>query len=309
MTTLADHLERACLLEATARKPGNVHPGAAFDDLCYDDFVRAAQASAPVLAQTHELGLGRAVFAAVEATQAVTTTNVNLGICLLLAPLAAGASEGNLWCGARRRLNESTVADTEEVYRAIRLAHPGGLGEVSSEDVASAPTLTIPQVMSLAAERDAIACELSSGFCELERHIVPFLKWVLQGATGGPLQPLAMPDGVRATDWELAVVLTHLLLISHGDTLIRRKCGDAVCQEAAERASQLLHPVFVTGQVDAVALTEFDRWLRADGHRRNPGTSADLIAAALFAGLVEGWLPAPSREELARHARCVATRA
>ena len=32
----------ACQLEATARNPGNVHPGAAFDDLCYDDLVRSA---------------------------------------------------------------------------------------------------------------------------------------------------------------------------------------------------------------------------------------------------------------------------
>jgi triphosphoribosyl-dephospho-CoA synthase len=38
------------------------------------------------------------------------------------------------------------------------------------------------------------------------------------------------------------------------------------------------------------ALTELDFWLRSDGHRRNPGTTADLIAAGLFVGLREGWL-------------------
>ena len=30
---------------------------------------------------------------------------------------------------------------------------------------------------------------------------------------------------------------------------------------------------------------EFDAFLRADGHRRNPGTTADMIAAVLFAAL------------------------
>jgi triphosphoribosyl-dephospho-CoA synthase len=31
-----------------------------------------------------------------------------------------------------------------------------------------------------------------------------------------------------------------------------------------------------------------DRWLRRDGNRLNPGTSADLIAASLFVWLLEG---------------------
>jgi triphosphoribosyl-dephospho-CoA synthase len=35
-------------------------------------------------------------------------------------------------------------------------------------------------------------------------------------------------------------------------------------------------------------LEDFDFWLRSDGHRRNPGTTADLIAAALFVLLREG---------------------
>jgi triphosphoribosyl-dephospho-CoA synthase len=38
------------------------------------------------------------------------------------------------------------------------------------------------------------------------------------------------------------------------------------------------------------ALADFDFWLRSDGHRRNPGTTADLIAAALFVLLREGRL-------------------
>ena len=41
------------------------------------------------------------------------------------------------------------------------------------------------------------------------------------------------------------------------------------------------------------AAADFDFWLRADGNRRNPGTTADLVAAALFAGLRDGVLPPP----------------
>ncbi|HUG89756.1 MAG TPA: triphosphoribosyl-dephospho-CoA synthase, partial [Planctomycetaceae bacterium] len=58
-------VHRACLLESTAGKPGNVHPAAAFQDLSYGDFVRSAEAVAPVLARTAELGVGRAVYDAI----------------------------------------------------------------------------------------------------------------------------------------------------------------------------------------------------------------------------------------------------
>ena len=43
---------------------------------------------------------------------------------------------------------------------------------------------------------------------------------------------------------------------------------------------------------------EFDAWLRADGHRRNPGTTADLIAASLFAAFRDGILPMPSLDDI-----------
>jgi triphosphoribosyl-dephospho-CoA synthase len=43
------------------------------------------------------------------------------------------------------------------------------------------------------------------------------------------------------------------------------------------------------------ALSDFDFWLRCDGHRRNPGTTADLIAAGLFAALRDGLLVPPFR--------------
>jgi triphosphoribosyl-dephospho-CoA synthase len=38
---------------------------------------------------------------------------------------------------------------------------------------------------------------------------------------------------------------------------------------------------------------ELDAWLRADGHRRNPGTTADLVAATLFAALRDRDMQAP----------------
>jgi triphosphoribosyl-dephospho-CoA synthase len=44
-----------------------------------------------------------------------------------------------------------------------------------------------------------------------------------------------------------------------------------------------------------VAAAGLDRWLRRDGNRLNPGTSADLIAASLFVCLLEGDFRATAR--------------
>ena len=43
------------------------------------------------------------------------------------------------------------------------------------------------------------------------------------------------------------------------------------------------------------AAAELDYWLRSDGHRRNPGTTADLVAAGLFVLLRDQRLNWPVR--------------
>ena len=66
-----------------------MHPDASFVDLCYGDFVNAAGVASPVLAQSDKRGVGQTILDAVRATGETTGSNANLGIILLLAPLAA----------------------------------------------------------------------------------------------------------------------------------------------------------------------------------------------------------------------------
>jgi triphosphoribosyl-dephospho-CoA synthase len=100
-------------------------------------------------------------------------------------------------------------------------------------------------------------------------------------------------------DWEAAIVTLHVWMLSQWpDTLIARKCGSTVSIEASDRASAVLASADQNGILDRHLLEEFDRWLRADGHRRNPGTTADLIAATLFAALRDNLIEPPSRDEL-----------
>jgi triphosphoribosyl-dephospho-CoA synthase len=86
-------------------------------------------------------------------------------------------------------------------------------------------------------------------------------------------------------------VHTQLQLLSRfGDSLIARKCGAAVSQQVATRATHVL-AVGAPGDADyQQALAELDFWLRSDRHQRNPGTTADLIAAGLFVALRDGRL-------------------
>src|SRR3954462_11923679 len=80
----------ACLYEATARKPGNVHPGASFDETTtYAAFAASAVVIGPVMSRATTLGVGETVLKCVRATRQVVNTNTNLGTILLLAPLAA----------------------------------------------------------------------------------------------------------------------------------------------------------------------------------------------------------------------------
>ena len=86
-----------------------------------------------------------------------------------------------------------------------------------------------------------------------------------------------------------ALIFVHEL----GHFLIARKCGPDVAYESAARAAQVLDAGTPQSEAFHDALGSFDFWLRSDHHHRNPGTTADLIAAGLFVGLREGSLVPP----------------
>ena len=113
----------ACLLEATARKAGNVHPEASFEHLCYEDFVRSAEAVASVLAISRETGIGPAILNAVQATKAVCAHNSNLGIILLLAPLAAVPQRSSEASRRVARIAQLLVGHGRDVHRRHRHMH------------------------------------------------------------------------------------------------------------------------------------------------------------------------------------------
>jgi triphosphoribosyl-dephospho-CoA synthase len=266
----------ACLMEVTAPKPGNVHRGADFEDVAFEHFVTSAVAIAPAMESAVRRPLGATILSAVQATRRAVATNTNLGTVLLVAPLATVAGGEPLESGVARVLSALRPEDARDVYEAIRLAAPGGLGRADEYDVAGPPPADLLAAMRAGAGRDMIARQYAENFHHVLHCAAP---WLREGLARG---------------WALSDAVIHLqmrLLAEFPDSLIARKCGPATARESAALAVAVLASGGPGDEDYYRALGDFDFWLRSDGHRRNPGTTADLIAAALFAGLRDGWVP------------------
>jgi len=268
----------ACIWEATAAKPGNVYRGADFDDVSYADFLTSASVIGPMLELACEEGVGATVLSAAQATRAAVATNTNLGMLLLLTPLSAVPSDTILAEGIADVLGALSPKDTRGVYEAIRVARPGGLGEVEKADVQSSsePDISLVEAMGLAADRDLIARQYVNNFEQV------FLAADLMEQKAK--QNVALNDSIV---WAFLSLLSEL-----PDSLIVRKCGTKVAGEVSARAAAVLSKGDMASHE---ACREFDFWLRADGHHRNPGTTADLIAAGLFVLLRDQRLNWPVR--------------
>ena len=267
----------AGILEATAAKPGNVHPAASFADLTHADLVAAAVAIAPVLERATTAPLGRTILEAVSAARSAADTNASLGIILLTAPLAAVPDGEPLSAAAVDQvLARLDAGDAADVYRAIALARPGGMGRVDQDDVAGPPPTDLRAAMRAAADRDQIARLWAEGF--------------------GPLFAGAVADLSTCVDAGMplldAIVECHLRqLAREPDSLIVRKHGAAAAAKVSAAAAAILR---LSATERPAATAAFDASLRSP-LRLNPGTTADIVAAALYILLRTGRIaPSPA---------------
>ncbi|MFG0266883.1 MAG: triphosphoribosyl-dephospho-CoA synthase, partial [Rhodopirellula sp. JB055] len=181
-------IQYACVLEAAAPKVGNVHPVAKFDDLCFADFVVAAEIAASELTGT-SLGLGDRIREVVRQTRAKTSTNVNLGIALLLGPIVLAEERDQTaevgWTLQRWREATSNVLATlssdqsQRMGEAIAIAVAGGMdGDYQPEDPtldvqAASESFVVRAGMRAAKACDLIAAEAARGFESFFAAVVP----------------------------------------------------------------------------------------------------------------------------------------
>lgn len=273
-----DHAALALTLEvASTPKPGNVDRHRDHEDLRFEHFLAGAVGARSGLELAGTVGddppsLGDAFERAVRGMSQQSGGNTQFGCLLLLVPLVRAAATDRLSPDGLRAITAATtVDDAAGFYRAfehVDVAVDDPPADAPDLDVRrgvdAVPTLrdrglTLADVMDLSADRDGNAAEWSSGF---ER--------VFDAAEG------VLDDDGPLTDRLARAFLD--LLAERPDTLVAVEHGHeraaAVSREAAA----------VCGDLDA-AEDLADRFL---DEGINPGTTADLTAAAAFVALERG---------------------
>ncbi|MBP0615118.1 triphosphoribosyl-dephospho-CoA synthase [Jiella mangrovi] len=274
----------ACHAEIETLKPGNVHRFAAGHGMTTETFRAAAKAAAPAIARTGA-PVGARILAATEASFAAVGVNANLGILLLCAPLAAAAETtaaesakasssrdlvAALRSGLDRVLADLGADDAKAAFAAIALANPGGLVRRPENDVRDAPTISLVEAMALVSDSDLVARQYAKSFEDI-------FETRLAAADVTVPTPIDVLGDART----VRVFLSFAGKFP--DSHIARKFGSETAEATRVRFqefSNTLNGLSDPQEILTVALG-FDNSLKQEG--LNPGTSADLTVATLFA--------------------------
>ena len=272
----------ACEAELQAPKPGNVHVFADGHGMTTADFLASAEAAAPFLAAAPS-SVGARIAGAIEATRARVGQNTNLGIVLLCAPLAqaaATAQSADLRRETGRVLQALDINDADAAFRAIALARPAGLGDAPQHDVHAPAQTTLLEAMRAAADRDRIAWQYANGFADIFDLGLKTLVEARARGADAPLETLAVYAA---------------FLAAFRDSHIARKHGAAAAEAVRDEATRFEKSLkSAEGRAVAFDLAlDFDRALKQ--HELNPGTSADLTVAVLFADYLGAILARPRK--------------
>jgi triphosphoribosyl-dephospho-CoA synthase len=302
-------LELAMLLEVSANKPGNVTFATGFEGTRVEHFLASAvaasvwfedAASRGIRVSGKKLGVGDVEMGQIirDCTDDINAWqkggNTLLGTVILLVPVAVAAgmtqAAGNFGFDlARLRENlrlivESTTAeDAVHLYEAIDIAKPGGLNEASDFDVNDSASkerllrenISLFEVFKIASDYDDICSEWVRNYPITFDLGYPYLKAQLE--LGG---------------LNKAVVHTFLKILSeYPDTFIARKAGLEKARKISLDARRALDLNGLETSEGRRSILELDKQLRASRNRLNPGTTADLTAAALALCTLNGYRP------------------
>lgn len=216
--------------------------------------------------------------------------NVLLGHILILAPLATAATV----CLKTKRngfddfrgylskiINSSSVDDTINLFKAIKLSNPGGLGNIDKYDINDENSIkdliedeiNLKKIFDLSKEYDLISSEYSTGFTIILEEGLPYF----------------LESFNEFHDLNTATVNTFLYLLSrHPDTLIIRKLGLDAANYVSYHASKILKKGGISTEEGLQLTSKLDAELQKKGGKLNPGTTADLIAGIIFCALIFG---------------------
>ena len=216
--------------------------------------------------------------------------NVLLGHILILAPLVAAATIclkfnsikfDDFAYNINKIINDSTVEDTVNLYEAIRICKPGGLGKIDKYDIYDKNSIinikkdkiNLKRIFELSKNYDLISLEYSSGFSIILNE--GFLYYF---------------DVFKQTkNVNIATVNTFLkVLAEHPDTLIIRKSGLDAALFVSNKASEILKKGGISSDKGLTLAIELDDILQAKHGKMNPGTTADILAGIILCALIFG---------------------
>ncbi len=272
---IAQCAELAMLIELSSDpKPGNVDRCHDFSDIGFRHFIVSAVSAYPVFrkAASKRISFGRLLLEGVNAWKEWNiSSNTHFGSLVLMIPLAIAAGmSGDLKHETAGVLKNTTVEDAVDFYCAFALAgaRVADVSEFSLKDQAAATELrkqgkTLLDLMQLSQDHDLIAREWSTSYERLFR---------LAGQLAEEVQKYGLNDGVART--YLAA------LAEFPDSLVQAKFGRDRAMAVSLMASQALEDE----TLESARKMDFEL-LASDV---NPGSTADLIAAALFISLLTG---------------------
>jgi len=311
-TELAEHvsrcLELAILLEVSAYpKPGNVHRTADFPETKYEHFLASAVAVAPPFKHAAErgikvsegkidpadVGIGTVIKDAVKDMSLWQRDgNTLLGAIILLSPIAVAAgmlgkekfSPSKLRKNIKVIVESSTPMDAVNVYDAIQIAKPNGLGKAPKLDVTDPASkqkilddqVTLFEVFKIASTYDSIASEWVNNYPITFDLGYPFFIQQLE----------------EVKDVNTATVHSFLKILSEvPDTFIARKVGLVKAKKISAEAGRVLEKGGLTTPSGRKLLLKFDKKLRDPAHEFSPGTTADITEAVLAISILDGYRP------------------
>jgi triphosphoribosyl-dephospho-CoA synthase len=180
-------------------------------------------------------------------------------------------------------VKSTTAWDSVHLYEAVDIANPSGLNNVPNLDVTDPHSkerlmkenVKLFDVFRLASAYDDICAEWVSNYPVTFDLAYPYLTTQLK------TKPL-----------NTAVVHTFLKILSkRPDTFIARKLGKTKALEVSAEAKAVLKLGGLETAKGKVSLKRFDQKLRSTQNKCNPGTTADLTAAALALCTLSGYRP------------------
>lgn len=290
---IVTYAQLACVLEVSCPKPGNVSRYHDFDDTRYEHFLASGIAIGKAVKDAtvggyeaengaidvKSIGLGSLIKRAVTESKAIHSGgNTNLGISMLLIPLAAATgmsiARGNVNNEEIRKnidriLKNTAYSDAVALYDAIKILNPSWLGKVKFLDIHNEGSLDIIKEQNLNlfdvmnySKKDSIARELTT------RMEISFKLGY----------PTIVEIFDETKDINQAMLNCFLTILSKfEDSLIIKKNGYRTAQEISAIAKEILD-----GGMDPIEIENFDKKLRNNGNKLNPGTTADLVTSSLM---------------------------